>query len=418
MLRWLAAADLSLRARLNLSMHQNSLSSGDIDQFLSSIVLSLYDMTRPDGSCHSFPIPVLSDSVSVHAVLGDQARFVKSLGLLGAWGDSRFNTHGAEWELRRALTQRAYLSAGAEQKAGQVGEIYDARLAAADVSLAGIQRALMLAASETFLAAFDCEADLVGLLELFERARPHVKRLQFFTWRAPSAAERDALSEESQAITRAFGQIVGQSPSMLNLLASLDAAARDIVAFDPVHELLMNFFAAIETTAATLCFAIDRLGLSTSVQDRLHEDILNDNDVHLNCFINETLRCFPTVPFVVRQAVEETRLGGAVVARGQAFLISIVGLHHDPRAWGDAHVFDASRKEFLTDSYDRRAFLPFLAGPRMCGGARLARLELREGLKAFLRRFSVTNDSVAVGLDYGITLRPRALGRMTFSRRS
>lgn len=399
-------------------MHQDPPPGAAIDQFLSNIVRSLYEMAREDGGGRRFPIPVLSDFGSVHAVLGDPARFVKSLGLLGAWGKSRFNASGAEWDMRRALTQRAYLSAGAEQNAGAVGTIYQARLATAELSLDGIQRALMLAASETFLAAFDCEADLVALLEVFDRARPHVKRLQFFTWQAPSVSERDALREEADAITRSFQNIVGQSPTLLKLVASFDAAAQGVAGFDPYHELLMNFFAAIETTAATLCFAIDRLGLSVAVQDRLHDEILKGTDFYLNCFINETLRYFPTVPFVVRDAVEDTRLGGAVLARGQTFLISIVGLHHDPRAWGDAHVFDSSRKEFLTDTYDRRSFLPFLAGPRMCGGARLARLELREGLKAFVRGCKTTNDSEAVGFDYGITLRPRSLGRMTFSRRS
>src|SRR5882757_11380444 len=100
----------------------------------------------------------------------------------------------------------------------------------------------MLAASETFFAAFNCEADLVGLLELFERARPHIKRLQFFTWQAASASERDALRDEANAITRSFEQIVGQSPTILKLVASFDAAALGVAAFDPYHELLMNFF--------------------------------------------------------------------------------------------------------------------------------------------------------------------------------
>lgn len=399
-------------------MHEYPPASGVVDQFLSNIVLGLYDMARADSVGNRFPIPVLSDPASIHAVLGDQARFVKSLGLLGAWGTSRFNANGAEWEVRRALTQRAYLSAGAEQNAGAVRKIYEARLAAADDdSLESIQRALMLAASETFFSAFNCDADLVGLLELFERARPHIKRLQFFTWHAPSASERNALRDEANEITRAFERLVRQSPTVLDLVASFDAAS-GLSEFDAFHELLMNFFAAIETTAATLCFAVDRLGLGASVQNRLHEEALHEGDVYLNCFIDETLRYFPTVPFVVREAVEDTRLGGTVLAKGHSFLISIVGLHHDVRKWAEPDVFDSSRKEFLTSTYDRRSFLPFLAGPRMCGGARLARLELREGLKAFVRTFETTNDSEAVGFDYGITLRPRSLGRMTFSRRS
>jgi cytochrome P450 len=399
-------------------MARDSVQSAAIDLFLNNIVLALYTAARSGGSGNQIPVPVLSDADSVHAVLSDPARFVKSMGLLGAWGNSRFNTNGVEWEARRALTQRAYLLAGADQNGQTLRAIYEARIAAAEGSLEGMQRALMLAASESFFAAFNCNADPERLFELFERARTHIKRLQFFTWQAPSASESDALRGEANSVTRDFEREVRQSPTVQELITSFEDQMTSVSGFDPFHELLMNFFAAIETTAATLCFAIDRLGVSARVQERLHEEVTRNEDTYLSCFIQETLRYFPTIPFVVRETVEKTTLGGTTIAEGQPFMISIVGLHHDKRKWTDPDVFDTSRAEFLTSSYDRRSFLPFLAGPRMCGGAKLARLELKEGLRAFVRAFETKNDSENVGFDYGITLRPRALGRVTFSRRA
>ena len=182
---------------------------------------------------------------------------------------------------------------------------------------------------------------------------------------------------------------------------------------------MMNFFAGIETTAATLSFAIDRLGVDPRVQQRLYDEIgANQGEPYLNCFIQETLRYFPPVPFVVRETTSEVVLEGNLLAKGQAILISIVGLHHDSSNWNEPDIFDCSRAEFLNDTYDRRAFLPFLAGPRMCGGARLARLELVEGFKALIRHFSVQGASDEIGFDYGLALRPRPSAKLAIDRRA
>jgi len=393
-------------------------SSASVDDFLNHLVMSLYTMAR-GGAGIQLPVAVISDPASVQAILAKPGLFAKSLGLLGDWGDSRFNTNGNEWETRKALTQRAYLSAGANHNADRTGTIYQTRIDRAEASLDGIHRALMLAATETFFAAFDCTVDVERLLVIFERARPHIRRLQFFTWHPLSAFEREGLRDEADGIARDFEREVRQSRKLMELIASFRESAAGIDRFDPFHELLMNFFAGIETTAATLCFAVDRLGVDARVQQRVYEEILQGNeDKYANCLIMETLRYFPTVPFVVRRATESANLGSLVINKDQQILVSIVGLHHDAKSWKEPEIFDASRAEFLNDSYDRRAFLPFLAGPRMCGGARLANLELREGLRALVRRFETTNDSEDVGFDYGITLRPRAAGSISFRRRS
>ncbi len=50
--------------------------------------------------------------------------------------------------------------------------------------------------------------------------------------------------------------------------------AESLQDFNPFDELLMNFFAGIETTAATLCFAIDRLGIDPRVERRLYDEVV------------------------------------------------------------------------------------------------------------------------------------------------
>src|SRR5215207_10144380 len=101
-------------------MARDSVQSSEIDRFLNDLVLALYTMARSGGAGSQIPVPVYADPDFVQAILSQPSRFAKSFGLLGDWGNSRFNTNGADWELRRDLTQRAYLSAGADQNAHRI----------------------------------------------------------------------------------------------------------------------------------------------------------------------------------------------------------------------------------------------------------------------------------------------------------
>ncbi len=181
----------------------------------------------------------------------------------------------------------------------------------------------------------------------------------------------------------------------------------------------MNFFAGIETTAATLSFAIDRLGVDPRVQQRLHHEVeAGVQNTYLECFIQETMRYFPAVPFVIREAAADLTLNDVRIAKGDKIILSIIGLHHNPSHWNEPEIFDCSRPEFIQRSYNRRAFLPFLAGPRMCGGAKLAGLELTEGLKAFIRQYAVSGSANEVGFKYALALRPKSSTETKILRRS
>ena len=180
----------------------------------------------------------------------------------------------------------------------------------------------------------------------------------------------------------------------------------------------MNFLAGIETTAATLSFAIDRLGIDPRVDARLCAEIGDGvQNPYIDCFLQETMRYFPAIPFVVREAAADTTINNVPVAKGQKIILSIVGLHHNPSYWDEPTIFDCSRAEFMSNSYNRRAFLPYLAGARMCGGAKLANLELVEGLKAFIRAFAVSGSTDQIGFEYGLALRPKSWAAISFARR-
>ena len=390
-----------------------------VQDFLDGIVFQLYAMARGEAGGH-VNASVVADAASIREILSQPARFPKAvnMGLIGALGDSRFTANGPAWNVRRDLTQTAYLQAGSPSNAAAISAVYRARFATCDATPEGVHGALMLASSEIFFRSLGCEADFERLLGFFERARQYLKYLQYYSWNVPGGSDLSALREQGSDLVGQFDQETSSSASISRLLTDFHGRAGELEDFNPLHELLMNFLAGIETTAATLSFAIDRLGIDPRVEARLRAEIADGvQDTYFDCFLQETMRYFPAIPFVVRETAEATTLNDVAMAKGEKIILSIVGLHHNPSYWNEPEIFDCSRAEFMNTSYNRRAFLPFLAGPRMCGGARLANLELIEGLKAFVMAFAVSGSSDQIGFDYGLALRPKSWSATSFSRR-
>jgi cytochrome P450 len=393
--------------------------SSQVAEVLNRFIYRLYEWAReadarPSGGA------IVSDPAVVDAILKAPERFRKNFSLIGMLGDNRFNTNGEEWRRRRDLTQPAYARAGASRNRSAVAAAYqDALHACKAPTPQAVQQALLTASTTIFFNALDCTVAVERLLSFFDRAREVLKHLQYQSWVAPDASAASALRREAKSLLEDYDREVARSPELLALVYGLQRSGQHIPDFVAVEELLMNFFAGIETTAATLSFAIDRLGVDARVQQRLFEEVEADGECpYLDCFINETMRYFPAIPFVVRQPVSDTAIGHTEFKAGQLIMLSVVGVHHHPAYWREPEIFDSSRAEFMQNTYDRRAFIPFLAGPRMCGGATLARLELVEGLKAFIRQFEVRRHGDEIRFDYGLALRPNTWAQIEIARRA
>ncbi|KOB70436.1 Cytochrome CYP341A13 [Operophtera brumata] len=88
----------------------------------------------------------------------------------------------------------------------------------------------------------------------------------------------------------------------------------------------------------------------------------------LKLVVKESLRLFPPVPFIIRKVLEDTKLRRTMPA-GSGIVVSIWGLHRDPKYWGpDAEHFDPDR--FLPERFNVPpcSYMPFSSGPRNCLG--------------------------------------------------
>ncbi|XP_072314705.1 cytochrome P450 17A2 [Eucyclogobius newberryi] len=163
------------------------------------------------------------------------------------------------------------------------------------------------------------------------------------------------------------------------------------------------FGAGVETTSTTLLWIIAYLLHHPEVQIRAQEEL--DEQVGLDrpvmisdrtrlpfveAVIQESLRIRPVSPVLIpHTALTQTSLGGHLVQPGTRVLVNMWAIHHHPQHWDRPDLFRPER--FLDDRGERHSpsgFLPFGAGPRVCVGESLARLELFLFLSSLLQRIS------------------------------
>ncbi|XP_034238367.1 cytochrome P450 4c21-like [Thrips palmi] len=201
---------------------------------------------------------------------------------------------------------------------------------------------------------------------------------------------------------------------------------------DVLDEFKTFFAAGVDTTAATIIWLLKALSLHPDIQDKVYAEIqtvfqgsdrrVTPSDLnrleYTERFIKETLRLFPTVPFLTRQVHEETEFLGHTLPADSAVAINILGAHRDAAHWPDPLKFDPDR--FLPENSEGRhpcAYMPFSTGYRNCIGGKYALMNMTTFLATTLRHYRV--DPVADGymhlvdipLCFDIAL--RAAGGMT-----
>ncbi|XP_055044674.2 cytochrome P450 17A2 isoform X1 [Misgurnus anguillicaudatus] len=186
------------------------------------------------------------------------------------------------------------------------------------------------------------------------------------------------------------------------------------------------FGAGVETTSTTLLWTIAFLLHHPQVQERIHNELdevlgknrppaLSDRSSlpFLESVVCEVMRIRPVSPILIPHvAMQDTSLGGHTVPKGTRVLVNMWAIHHDPKHWDEADRFrpdrflDTSGKRITPDS-----FLPFGAGPRVCVGESLARIELFLFISCLLQRFNFSVPSGAPLPDlqgrFGLVLQPQ-----------
>ncbi len=185
-------------------------------------------------------------------------------------------------------------------------------------------------------------------------------------------------------------------------------------------EVMTLFMAGHETTANTLAWAWVLLSRHPDAETRLHNEIDMVLEGRLpsaadlprlkytECVVTETLRVYPTVWTVGREAVEPVELGGYRIAGGTTVFMPQWVIHRDGRWFDDPEVFRPERwADGLMQRIPRYAYFPFGGGPRICIGNNFALMEAVLILATIARKYrpSLAPDAVIAPLPT-MTLRP------------
>lgn len=164
-----------------------------------------------------------------------------------------------------------------------------------------------------------------------------------------------------------------------------------------VNEAATIFMAGHETTANTLVWAWYVLSQAGWAEAALHEEldrVLGGRaptfaDVpklkYARAVIQETLRLYPPVPILSRQARDADMVCGRPVEAGGLVLVVPWLLHRHENYWDRPHQFIPER--FIDNEAPGFRYIPFATGPRICAGASFGLTEAVLCLAVLAQRF-------------------------------
>lgn len=231
---------------------------------------------------------------------------------------------------------------------------------------------------------------------------------------------------------RGRGDGAGSTDVLGMLLAARDDDGGAMTDQQIRDEVMTLFLAGHETTALALSWTCYLLAQNPEVERKLQAEVdaalgarpaatLADlpNLPYARMVLNESMRIYPPVWGIGREAVRECEIGGYRVPKGSQIWINQWVMHRDPRYFEDPERFDPERwSGDFAKRLPKFAYFPFGGGPRLCIGQSFALMEAALILATMARRYRLTlaEDANVVPLPT-ITLRPRYGVRMAISKR-
>lgn len=166
------------------------------------------------------------------------------------------------------------------------------------------------------------------------------------------------------------------------------------------NELMFHLGASTETQSSAEGWMLYLLSQHSDVLRRLRDEtaavtggsaLTADHIpalVYAKQVVQESLRAYPPVYAIIRDCVQPAAFLDHEFRRGETFLISVNGLHRNPRLWRRPAEFDPDR--FRADRAGeivKYQYLPFGGGPHVCIGQHMAVPLMTLAIAEFARRF-------------------------------
>jgi cytochrome P450 len=326
-------------------------------------------------------------------------------------GNGLVNSEGETWRRNRHLVQPAFHPKRVERNAAMITDVTE-RLCESwsdgetrDVHDDMMALTLRIVSRALFGVDIDDRLDdIAEAVDAFFSATvsvPHVvlpEGLPLPTRRRMRAA-RETLDEVVDDIIRQRRHDPGEDVVSMLLTAS-DEGGETLSDRQIRDEAITLLVAGHETTAVALTYTVFLLAQHPEVEAKLVDeldralggrtptpDALSELP-YTEKVVTESMRLYPPVPTLLREAVAPDTLGGYEIPAGATIHLNQWVVHRDPRWYDDALAF---RPERWTDEFERSlprlAYFPFSAGPRRCIGDRFAMLEARLILATLYQRY-------------------------------
>lgn len=217
---------------------------------------------------------------------------------------------------------------------------------------------------------------------------------------------KDAKENENKTVKK-DDTLIGtkQKKAFLDLLLDIAETSENKLTVRDIREEVDTFmFEGHDTTSAALSWTIHLVGRDPEVQEKIHEELdsvfgslhhiptMKDMAAlkYLECVIKESLRLFPSVPFIGRTLVQDVKIGGYEIPAGTSMMIHVYLLHRQSNYYPEPSKFNPDN--FLSENTRKKhpfSYVPFSAGPRNCIGQKFAMLEMKVVLSTFFRQYKV-----------------------------
>uniref|UniRef100_A0A8C6XKZ2 Uncharacterized protein n=1 Tax=Naja naja TaxID=35670 RepID=A0A8C6XKZ2_NAJNA len=250
---------------------------------------------------------------------------------------------------------------------------------------------------------------LMGPWAMLYNAVPLVRRLPLPHQRILTNAQKLFALVEKEVEEHKAMFIPGETRDFIDAyLEEIKKAKREGSSFEEeqLQVLLLDLLSAgSETTAGTLRWALLYLVAFPEIQEKCWKEIdtVLGNKARLKCedrvrlpytnaVIHEIQRISSIVPLGVgRKTINDVQLFGYRIPKDTMVFVNIQSAHRDESQWKFPNEFNPSN--FLNEEGDfvkPEAFLPFSAGPRVCLGEVLARMQLFLLFTSIVRNFQLS----------------------------
>ncbi len=387
------------------------------------------------------PIPfvVLTHPEHIRYVLQTNARnYRKGFGYRNfklVLGQGLLSSEGEYWRRQRKLVQPAFykeqvtgvmhLMEAAIDRMAEVwkekralGQPVEATTSMIDLSLAIIARALMGESADQYL---------VQVNRLLKGAYAFImqrnRALLPIPLHIPTPSNR-AFNSLMQELNTLVYQLIAERKNrpdagdiLTMLLHSRDEAGEGMTDEQIRDEFLTMFIAGYDTTAYALSWTLYNLAIYPEIQTKVKDELAAlaasgiplhqqwTRAAYLKDVIQESMRLFPSVWIIGRQALEADVIGGYAIPKGAHMFLAVYHAHRHPDFWPDPLVFRPER--FREMEAIPKGYLPFGAGQRLCVGNHFAMVEIQMALAGLLGQFRISLQSDReVPLSPQITLKP------------